>query len=80
MSAKTDVLALMDGLARDWRDNGLIVSRADSADAIEKARAAVAELVVFVDEIGRGVWVKDPKVCQMVAKDLLTKFGEQQSG
>lgn len=46
-----DVLAVMDRLQRDWRDESQIVGRWDSADDLAAVRAAVAELIEKVDEL-----------------------------
>lgn len=40
-----DVLAVMDRLRSEWRDESQIVGRWDSADALDAVHAAVAELI-----------------------------------
>lgn len=45
MSAPVDVLAVLDELRGNWRDESQIVGRLDSADDLDAVRAAVAELI-----------------------------------
>lgn len=42
---------------------------------MQKARLAVFEMMGFVNEIATGVWLKDARVCQAMAQELMAKFG-----
>lgn len=49
-----DVLAVMDRLRSEWRDESQIVGRWDSADALDAVRSAVAELIEAVEAERKG--------------------------
>lgn len=46
-----DVLAALDALRKEWRDERLIISRLDSADVLDLLHAAVAELIEKLEEL-----------------------------
>lgn len=46
-----NVLAVMDRLGKEWRDDSQIVGRLDSADALDSVRAAVAELIAALETL-----------------------------
>lgn len=50
-----DVLAVMDRLGKEWRDDSQIVGRLDSADALDSVRAAVAELIEHNQRLTKAV-------------------------
>lgn len=58
-NTSVDVLAVMDRLGKEWRDESVIVGRLDSADAIDSVFAAVAELIEADEayDLARQAWL-----------------------